>query len=121
MIAHWNSNQIRLRYPLPLSPIQSDLYQDTKIPDFANEAVISNLALRLAPMLGKQVPPDTRINARRSFNEVVRIFSKPVDKDDVISQPLIGAGDKYWRNDGYVNTSNATKINTDTGSFLEFS
>ncbi len=55
MMAEWNERGIRLGYPLPLSPQQSDLDSQTAVPDRANEAIVTNLACRIAPSYGKQV------------------------------------------------------------------
>lgn len=59
MVAGWNSNGIRIGYPLPSSPQDSDIDVDTGVPDFANEAIYLGLAVRLAPSFGKTVAPET--------------------------------------------------------------
>ena len=101
MIAQWNAKGFRLRYPLPLTPLDSDLNNDTGIPDSANEAVITNLAMRIAPSYGKTVSVDTKSTAKKSYNTVASIFAHPIDRDATNPPVLIGAGDKPWRN-GYV-------------------
>ncbi|OYW93885.1 MAG: hypothetical protein B7Z23_04325, partial [Pseudomonadales bacterium 32-61-5] len=49
MMAEWNAKGIRLGYPLPNSPESSDLSAESQVPDSANEAIITNLAIRIAP------------------------------------------------------------------------
>ena len=43
MIAAWNALGIRLGYPLPSSPQDSDLDEPTLVPDWANEAIITSI------------------------------------------------------------------------------
>ena len=54
MMATWNAKGISLSYPTPTSPENSNTSDESNIPDRANEAVYLNLALRIAPTLGKQ-------------------------------------------------------------------
>ena len=49
MLAAWNALGIRLAYPLPSSPQDSDLDEQTNVPDSSNEAIYTNLAIKLAP------------------------------------------------------------------------
>lgn len=64
MMADWNGKGIRLAYPIPSSPENSNINAETGVPDSANEAIITNLAIRLAPSYGKQVMPQTQTVAR---------------------------------------------------------
>ena len=64
MIADWNAKGIRLGYPLPSSPQDSDLDEETNVPDSAYEAIICSLAIRLAPSYGKQVMAETKTTAK---------------------------------------------------------
>ncbi|MFN9801061.1 MAG: packaged DNA stabilization gp4 family protein, partial [Bacteroidota bacterium] len=45
MMATWNARGIRIGFPLPLSPQDTDLDTETGVPDAANEAIIANLAI----------------------------------------------------------------------------
>ena len=75
MIAAWNALGIRLGYPLPSSPQDSDLDEQTNVPDRSNEAIYTNLAIKLAPSYGKQVMPDTKA---RPKNRTTRFYpSRP--------------------------------------------
>lgn len=92
MMATWNAVGIRLSYPLPSNPDDSDISQLTTVPDKANEAIILNLALRLAPTIGKAVSMETTKNAKASYNMLLSHFAKPVEMQ-IPNLPL-GAGHK---------------------------
>ncbi|WP_175770566.1 packaged DNA stabilization gp4 family protein [Burkholderia anthina] len=61
--AEWDALGIRVGYNIA-DHDGSSLNDESGVPDWAENAYITNLALRLAPTLGKQVSPDTRIAAR---------------------------------------------------------
>lgn len=95
MMAAWNADNIYVSYPLPNSPQFSDVDQVTEVPDAANEAIIYNLALRLAGIHGKQVDPITLGLAKRAKdaldNHLIRRNDPPVFKPD----PLLPTGSAY--------------------------
>lgn len=95
MIADWNGKGIRLGYPLPGSPQDSDLDEQTLVPDSANQAIITNLALRLAPSYGKIVMPETKAVARDSDNTLLARAAMPMEQQLPGSMPS-GAGNKSW-------------------------
>ena len=100
MMATWNSRGLRIGYPLTDSPAGSDLDQDTNVTDEAIEAIVSNLAIRLAPLLGKTVSPDTKATARSAYMALLsRRSTIPERLIDVNAVPA-GAGTKYWRVNG---------------------
>ena len=96
MMADWNGKGIRLSYPIPASPEQGSLAEETNVPDSANEAVILNLALRLAPSYGKQIMPDTRLLAKTAYDTVLQRATAPIELQFPDTLPS-GAGNKYWR------------------------
>jgi len=100
MMATWNSRGLRIGYPLTDSPAGSDLDQDATVTDEAIEAIVSNLAVRLAPMMGKTVSPDTKATARSSYMALLsRRSTIPERLIDINSVPA-GQGTKYWRFNG---------------------
>jgi hypothetical protein len=106
MMATWNGKGIRLGYPLPSAPNASDLDQDTNVPDAAIEAMILNLAIRIAPGYGKTVSPDTKSSAKNAYNQVIARAAFPVEMQlDAMSIPS-GQGNKGWRyyNDPFLRT-----------------
>lgn len=99
MMASWGERGIRLGYPLPLSPQQSDLDEQTGVPDRANEAVVTNLACRLAPSYGKQVLPATMATAREAYNTLLVRAAMPQEQQLPGTMPA-GAGNKPWTRQG---------------------
>lgn len=98
MIADWNGKGIRLGYPLPTSPQQSDLDEQTYVPDSANQAIITNLAIRIAPGYGKQVMPGTLAVAKSSYDTILSRATFPMEQQLPRTMP-IGAGNKPWQYD----------------------
>lgn len=70
MMADWNARGIRLGYPLS-SIENSSVSQETGVPDSANEAIIDNLALRIAPAYGKQVSREVKVAAKNGINTLL--------------------------------------------------
>jgi hypothetical protein len=85
---------------LPDSPAGSDLDQETGVTDEAIEAMVSGLAIRLAPLFGKSVSPDTKATARGAYmallNRRTNTLEKRIDEEAIPA----GAGTKYWRLNG---------------------
>lgn len=65
MMAMWSSKGVILSYPLGGDSESSD---ESNIPDTAWEAVVTNLALRLAPSYGKAVAQELKKTAKESYN-----------------------------------------------------
>jgi hypothetical protein len=98
MMAAWNALGIRLAYPLPSSPQDSDLDEQTNVPDSANQAIYTNLAIKLAPSYGKQVLPDTKATAKESYNTLLSRAAMPMEQQ-LPATMSAGAGNKPWRID----------------------
>lgn len=98
MMATWNAKGIRLGYPIPSSPENSDLDQETNVPDSANEAIYLNLGIRLAPGYGKTVSPDTKVSARSAYEAILSKAAMPAEQQLPSTLPA-GAGNKPWRYD----------------------
>lgn len=92
MIATWASRGLKLNYPLTKD---SDLDEDTGVPDAANEAIYKNLALTLAPSYGKTVSQDTRIQAKDAYDSLLRTLVNVPSMRLPSTLPL-GAGNKDW-------------------------
>ena len=95
MIASWNALGIRLGYPLPSSPQDSDLDEQTNVPDSSNEAIYTNLGVKLAPSYGKQVMPDTKMTAKETYNTLLSRAAMPIEQQMPGTMPS-GAGNKPW-------------------------
>ena len=96
MMSEWNGKGIRLFYPVPGSPENTDITQETQVPDSANEAIITNLAIRLAPSRGKQVSMETKAVAKQGYNTLLSIATMPPEMRLPDTMPA-GAGHKSWR------------------------
>lgn len=95
MMAEWNARGIRIGYPLPSSPSDSDLDEETGVPDAANEAIITNLATRIAASYGRPLMPQTLATARSSWNAIYGRTAKSPQMQFPSTLPS-GAGNKLW-------------------------
>jgi hypothetical protein len=96
MMATWNGKGIRLGYPLPSSPENSNLDDETNVPDSANEAIYTNLAIRIASDIGKIVSQDMKIAAREAYRVIVSRTTQTRIKQFPSTTPT-GAGNKPRR------------------------
>lgn len=96
MIAEWNAKGIRLGYPIPGSPQFSDIDAQSEVPDSANEAIICNLAMRLAPGFGKTLNALTASTAKMGYNTLLSRAAMPMVQQFPRTLPA-GAGQKPWR------------------------
>lgn len=98
MMANWNGKGVRLSYPLSSSPssdvkLDTHLDTDTTVPDVANEAIYTNLAVRMASSFGKQVSPDLKVSARDAYRTLLASNAYPVQEKQLSPLPK-GAGYK---------------------------
>lgn len=96
MMASWNAKGIRLGYPIPSSPDDSDLDEQTNVPDSANETIYTNLGVRLAPSFGKTVSPDLKSIAKAGYDTLMSRAAMPPEQQLPGTMPS-GAGNKPWR------------------------
>jgi len=97
MIASWNGRGIRLAWPAPSSPQNSDLDDPTEAGDSANEAIYCGLAVRIAPTFGKTVGGQTQFFAKQGYDLLLSQAAQPIQKQLPRTMPA-GAGNKPWRN-----------------------
>lgn len=98
MVSTWYSKGIKIGYPLPTNPQNSDLDQETGVPSEANEAIYLNLALRIAPDFGKTVMPEVKISAKLAYDALLSKASMPGKQQLPRTMPQ-GAGNKPWTRD----------------------
>lgn len=97
MMATWNVKGIRVGYPLPSSQGSSDLDQETNVPDYVNEGIYTNLAVRTAPMFGKVLSQDTKQAAKDAYIGLLQqAIGAPLEMRLPGTMPA-GAGKKPWR------------------------
>ena len=97
MMAAWNAKGIRIGYPVPSSPQNSDLDEETNVPDSASEAIYCGLGVRIAPGFGKTVGGHTQFFAKQAYDQLLAIAAMPLEKQLPQTMPA-GAGNKPWRN-----------------------
>jgi hypothetical protein len=87
MMSQWSDRGVRISFNYLGA---SD--DDSSLPSIAEEAVISNLALRLASSYGKQVAPEVRSTAKRALNS---LYNEAAYPNEMQLQTIpIGAGFK---------------------------
>jgi hypothetical protein len=118
MMATWNAKGIRLGYPLPSSPQDSDLDEETNVPDSAFEAVYTNLALKIAPSFGKQVAIEVKVAAKQAYDTLLQRATAPIEKQLPSTMPL-GAGQKPWRLDNPFVAPPQNPVQTGPEGYLE--
>lgn len=96
MMALWDAQGIRLGYPCSATPTSGDLNQDSGLPDFAVQAVFLNLALELAPSVGREVSPRIAAKADRGHSTLLALAAAPISMQVRPGTPA-GAGHKPWR------------------------
>jgi hypothetical protein len=119
MMATWGITGIRLGYNATQDPLNSDPDQDSGLPDWANEAVYLNLAVRSAASFGKNLARSTVSAAKMAYDTVNARCTVLADQP---MQPManlpIGAGYKSrWR--PYV-TPPLDLLTTGPDSLLDF-
>jgi len=118
MMATWNAKGIRLAYPLPSSPQDSDLDQETDVPDSAYEAIYTNLAIRIAPSFGKNVAIEVKTSAKQAYDVLLQRATAPIEKQLPRSMPA-GSGNKPWRIDDPFVAPPQSPVQTGSEGFLE--
>ncbi|MCK5604441.1 hypothetical protein KAR91_21300 [Candidatus Pacearchaeota archaeon] len=93
MVATWNARGIRISYPIPSSPENSDLDAETTVPDSANQAIILGLAIQLAPGFGKAASPDTKTSFQDAYRHLASLSAQPIERQYPGTLPA-GAGNK---------------------------
>jgi hypothetical protein len=120
MMATWNGKGIQLSYPIPSSPENSMLDEETNVPDSANEAIALNLAIRIAPAFGKQVSRELKASAKEAYQVLLLRAIKPVEQQ--ITDLPRGAGNKPWRYDSseFLDEANTDPLKIGEGGNLDF-
>lgn len=95
MMAAWSRKGIRPGYNTPGSA-SSDPKDDSGLPDWANEAVYQNLAIRLGPSNGRQISTELNKTAKLGYDMLLSAASHPPEMRMPPSLPS-GAGVKPWR------------------------
>jgi hypothetical protein len=70
MMASWNGQGIRIGYALA-TPANTDWDQDSGVPEEANLAIFTNLAILIAPTVGKTVKAETVKTANAGYRALL--------------------------------------------------
>lgn len=101
MMAEWDGAGIRLGYPIPSTALGNDLEASSNIPDVANNAVVTNLAIRLSSLYGKTVSPETKVSAKNGYDVLFARAAK-IPKYALSGMMPKGAGNKPWQTDTFI-------------------
>ena len=93
MVASWQARNIQIGYPLPASPGNSNIDEEIQTSLNNNEALVLNLAVRLAPAYGKSLSPDTKATAKLLYDQLLIEAAMPYEQQFMRTLPL-GAGFK---------------------------
>lgn len=96
MVAFWETKGIALGYAMPDPLLGSRLDDESGVPAGAVQALVTNLAVRLAAVWGKELSQDTRNTAKQGYDALLAQAAAP--RDQVFPDTLPrGAGNKPWR------------------------
>lgn len=96
MMATFYGKGLTLGYNGSSDAEETSLDQDSGLPDWANEFAVLQLALRLAPGVGKTVSPITASAAKSAYDVVLAKCAMPPQMRFPDTLPR-GSGNKPWR------------------------
>lgn len=100
MVSSWAAIGVNIAYPLSSGPDATDIDGSVAAPDYCNLAIYLNLALLIAPTVGKMVSADTRKNARDAYLNLLKVnLALPAEMQLPTTMPQ-GAGTKSWMTNG---------------------
>lgn len=98
MMANWETYGIRIGYNATVDPEDADPDQLSGVPDWANEAIYKNLAIRQAASFGKAVPPSLAVAAKSAYDGMVGLLASNPPQMQFKGNLPIGAGWKRRNN-----------------------
>ena len=98
MMATWSVQGLHLGFHMNADGSAADLDEPSGLQMYAIEAVVQNLAVRLAASKGKILPISTKANAKAAFDAVMsKVASEQVQQQQLAAGTPRGAGRKPWR------------------------
>lgn len=91
MVAEWADRGLQIGYNAP-----GALADDSGVPLSGNQCIYLNLALRIAPSLGKVVAVETKLAAAAALETMIIAAAQPVERQQPSDMPR-GEGQKPWR------------------------
>lgn len=101
MLALWESRGMRLGYLMSASPSTADLNSPSGLPDRANLAVFTNLAVMLASGYGKAVPPGLASTAGAAYRTLLIDAAQPQEMQLRAGMPLGAGNGRQWESDSF--------------------
>lgn len=120
MLATWGAAGIRLGYNATVDPGNSDPDQESGIPDWANEAVYLNAAVRMAAGFGKNLSRATVSAAKYAYDLVLSKCMSAIPEIKPMGNLPIGAGFKRRNSPNPFVGSPADRLTTGADGLLDF-
>lgn len=123
MMATWGALSLHLGFHMNASAETGDLDEPSGLPLFAVEAVVQNLAVRMAASKGKTLPRSTLTTAKTSYDAMVsKVAADQVQQQQLPSGTPRGAGRKPWRtiNQHFVPTPDTSPLQSAADGGLTF-
>tara|TARA_R110000824_G_scaffold359628_2_gene547222 strand:+ start:6368 stop:6829 length:462 start_codon:yes stop_codon:yes gene_type:complete len=95
MVSTWSTNGLKLGY----FPAVDDLDEETGTPAASTDALVLNLAVRLAPSFGKTPSPDTKKAARGALRSLYNLSAAPLPMQVDTHLVPAGQGNRVWGDD----------------------
>lgn len=119
LVGSWEADGVTIGYPASSSPATADLNTEVTISDVAAQAIYKNLALSLAPTLGKKVSPETKVSARTAYRNLLKNNSTPINRQLPETLPR-GAGNRTNTRQPFFPKPNTDPLQVDSGGNLDF-
>lgn len=94
MLRSWLARGIDTGYLFPTTPDVSDPDDDSGMVDLYDEAVRTNGAMRIAPLFGKTVSPETRQAAKSAYESM--LVPRPIPQMQLPRNLPIGQGNRNF-------------------------
>jgi len=123
MMATWGALSIHLGFHMNASATTVDLDEPSGLPMYAVEAVVQNLAVRLAASKGKTLPRSTLTGAKQAYDALInKVAAEQVQQQQLPSGTPRGAGRKPWRtiNQHFVPTPDTSPLQSAADGGLTF-
>ena len=98
LMASLNGDGIRLGYPIPSTADGGNLDEDAGVPDWANQAIVALLAVKLASKIGRTVSTQLQLDATRGYAALLaRAAAAAIPEVQMPRGSLAGAGNTRAR------------------------
>lgn len=127
MMAEWEM-KVSTGYMIPTNPDDSDENDECGVPDGIINAMAINLAVRLAPGLGKTLPLETRVSAKNGYDGMLAFLAviPSLKYPNTMprgsgNKPLPGRREYFQERPAITTTQNGNTLDSDGGDNFEVS